>query len=39
MDAVYQGVAAAKASDANMIDIYEKIAQDDTAKVVSTSWG
>jgi hypothetical protein len=37
--AVYQGVAAAKASDANMIDIYQRIAQDDTAKVVSTSWG
>jgi hypothetical protein len=36
---VYQGVPAAQATDANMIDILERIAQDDTAKVVSTSWG
>jgi hypothetical protein len=36
---VYQGVAAAQASDADMIDIYQRIADDDTASVVSTSWG
>jgi hypothetical protein len=37
--AVYQGVAAAEATDASMLDIFQKIAQDDVAKVVSTSWG
>jgi hypothetical protein len=36
---VYQGVPAAQASDATMLDLYSKIAQDDTAKVISTSWG
>ncbi len=36
---MYQGVAAAQATDANMLDILGRIAQDDVAKVVSTSWG
>jgi hypothetical protein len=36
---VYQGVSAAQATDANMLDILGRIANDDVAKVVSTSWG
>jgi hypothetical protein len=36
---VYQGVAAANASDASYLDVYQRIADDDTARVISTSWG
>jgi len=36
---VYQGVNAVVATDADVLDIYRAIATDDTAQVVSTSWG
>ncbi len=36
---VYQGPDFESATDAEVLDVYERIADDDSAPVVSTSWG
>jgi hypothetical protein len=36
---VYEGPSFQKATDAQALDVYRKIADDDSAAVVSTSWG
>jgi hypothetical protein len=36
---VYQGPSFQNATDAEALDVYRKIADDDTSPVVSTSWG
>jgi hypothetical protein len=36
---VYEGPPFSSATDADVLDVYKQIADDDTAEVVSTSWG